>query len=490
MKILVAIVTCAAYRHRADAQRETWVKDMASAFPSADVRFFFGASGPRLRDDEVVLPVDDGYETLPLKVQRMFRWALDEGYDWVFKLDDDVYLRPERLATSVPSAPHEYCGRLRGASGKYPAPYASGFSYWISAKAMSLVVRSAWTGDKAEDRWIGNLLSRKNVFCYPDYRFVVVQAKKSASSSQEGPRSGNEIISACEYEGAEEMRRAHEEFLTLPSVPEEEGLPEGKLSRVGVMIKTFLRDGYMMEAVRGCEVSLPECKMVIVDDGIEAKRKITFYSELRRKGHKCVWLPTDSGFGAKANTALAYLDREYVLIGSDDFDFAGEGVREGVERLMDVLDSCPWIAVASGRVDNKPYEGTIERGDRYIREHRLSEEGFSQTEAGTEYKECDLTVNYSLIRRSILGMDKIHWHAEWKIGGDHFQFFDDVRKAGHKIAFVRGANINQLPFNSSWQHPDYPRMRARARKSLPGFFKKQSIDRYIGFDGRVDTIQT
>jgi hypothetical protein len=116
-------------------------------------------------------------------------------------------------------------------------------------------------------------------------------------------------------------------------------------------------------------------------------------------------------------------------------------------RLLDVMDSRPDIACASGRVDGIPYEGYIERGDDYIREHRLTEDNYDSDRQGTEYKLCDLTVNYNLVRRSALGYGQGSLAPQWKIGGDHFTFYDDLKKAGHKIAWVKGVNIDQL---NSW----------------------------------------
>jgi len=97
MRILVACITCHKFRDRADAQRKTWVPDLVGA----DIRFFVGGGEPE-RPDEVILPVDDGYRALPEKVKYVFQWALNHGYDWCVKIDDDVYLRPDRLLNAIP----------------------------------------------------------------------------------------------------------------------------------------------------------------------------------------------------------------------------------------------------------------------------------------------------------------------------------------------------------------------------------------------------
>src|SRR5208282_5975493 len=132
MKILIAIVSC-----RRDARngfnqavRDTWLQDIAK-FPEAEYKFFIGDGTPvpsdvdslirasevkgfsdnnrgidyskkteeceaianeplgELRDDEILLSVPDDYRYLAVKVQATFRWAYDNGFDFVYKCDVD-----------------------------------------------------------------------------------------------------------------------------------------------------------------------------------------------------------------------------------------------------------------------------------------------------------------------------------------------------------------------------------------------------------------
>jgi len=115
LRQLIAITTCHPYRDRAAAIRNTWAREVEDA----DVRFFFGR-GPKVHDYEVILDCPDGYHFLSQKTQLIRRWALDHSFDYLWKIDDDCYLRPERLRSV---APHDYVGRLRGPSGNYLAPY-------------------------------------------------------------------------------------------------------------------------------------------------------------------------------------------------------------------------------------------------------------------------------------------------------------------------------------------------------------------------------
>jgi hypothetical protein len=354
MKLLIAVMSCHAYRDRANAIRATWANDVPQG---VDLRFFLG-NAPELAkiipgEDEVFLDVPDDYGRFPLKVQAMRRWARDHGYDFLLKLDDDVYLRPERaLASGFEKS--DYIGRLRGPSGGFPAPYCSGFAYWLSRRAIDAICDLPWNGDTAEDRFTGNSLLEAGIKPDHEPRHAVVWSKRNQLSFVEPSRMGNQIIAACEYP-PHMMLAVHKDFETgVRSQFTPPSIAPGAMNRVAVMIKTFLRDGYLFACLKGLQQFFPDAKLVIIDDGAESAEKIRKYADLRLAGHYCTWLPFDSGFGAKANAAIPHCDREFVLIGSDDFDFKDRVARVSVEKMLKVLDADPEIDVASGRVDSRP----------------------------------------------------------------------------------------------------------------------------------------
>lgn len=501
MKILIAIKTCHRYRERAEAQRATWVPRLAAAIPEAwtvDLRFFVGrlpAGVPALprAADTVALDCDDNYHGLPDKFRGICRWALAGGYDYLFNSDDDVYIVPERLL-ATDFAAHDYSGRLRGPSGGYPAPYASGFATWLSRRAFEVLAASPLDGHRAQDRWAGNVLSEQGIACTRDPRFVVAHSLRNTCCAQEGARAGNDVVAACEF-WPDDMKREHEAFVNGDR-PRTKTFPlptDTPLSSVAVMIKTFLRDGYLFQTVRDIERCLPGLKMVIVDDGYESRTKIALYAKLARRGHACVWLPFDSGFGAKANAAVPFLDRPYTLIGSDDFSFAGAGVSEGIRKLIAVLDHDPEVGSVAGHVNGRPYEGFIERGPEWIREIALDPEHceYQTTAAGLRYAYCDLTVNYNLVRSKLLGPGQIVFETRTKMGSDHFDFYDDLRKLGMKTAWCPGVNIDELkdPALRAANHRDYPKYRGRSRAGIPGFLRKYGIKRYLCMSGHVDELR-
>jgi hypothetical protein len=489
MKVLIAVLTCHRFRSRADAVRVTWGKQLSGSRPPSinsrhdvDLRFFLGG-GTAERDDEVILNCGDAYLDLPHKLRAVCQWARAQGYDYIYKSDDDAYVVPGRLLASG-FEKHDYCGRLRGPSGNFSAPYCSGFGYWLSARAASILADARPNGDTAEDRYVANTLLASGVQPQHDPRYVVLASEKHSRNSKEPPRKGNAIIAACEFAPAA-MWKIHQEFLAgVPSEIKPHKAPSGNLADVDILIKTFLRDGYLFKCLAGLEKNFPECRLVVVDDGFESNEKITLYSALRERGHACVWLPFDSGFGAKANEGLRQCERKYVLIGSDDFDFAPEDAREGVEKLRAVLEHDKTMAIASGRLNARPYESCLSVGDRSVREVAGHRE--VRQHGGIVYRVCDLTVNFSLIRRTALR--QIFWDENVKIGGgEHGAFFLDAKRAGLGVCVVDGVLIREVPFTFSLMHPSYPHYRKRARDPGRACLKRRGIDHWILQNGLSET---
>jgi hypothetical protein len=254
------------------------------------------------------------------------------------------------------------------------------------------------------------------------------------------------------------------------------------LSKVAIGIKTFLRDGALFNTIQAIRDTVPEVQMIIADDGEMTEEKDGIYADLQREKHEIIILPFDSGFGAKSNaiTLASKLPnkRPYLLIGSDDFDFRPSSVREGIEKMVDVLDNAP-IDIAGGRVFG-PYEFFLEEKSGVIREIpiRVDEKAW--------YNECDLTVNYCLIRSSILGFgsNQVHWDSDVRIGGgEHGAFFVDVKRVGYKVAYVPGVQISEQKNVSSQRYQGY---RNRSANPARPCFVRRGITEYILGNGRHD----
>jgi hypothetical protein len=169
MKILIAITSYEAARHNGmnDAVRDTWLKDLDRS--KADALFFSGRDTIKTNGlDEVRLNVPDGYNAVTHKVIESTRWALNYGYELIFRTYPDVYIRPERLLTAVPDK--AYVGHpMAGANGVI---YASGGAgYWLRAREAAFLLDNMIPYDWAEDRWVGTVMQANNVILWGDTRY-------------------------------------------------------------------------------------------------------------------------------------------------------------------------------------------------------------------------------------------------------------------------------------------------------------------------------
>jgi hypothetical protein len=157
-KALFAIVNA---RHRQDWRdiiRRTWLplvpKDRADAF------FFVGQGSPISDSESVVeLQCSDAYKDLPSKVQNICRWALQNGYDHVLKIDDDVVIRPTLFLDSG-FQNYDFSGQ-ENRPGKPAVTY--GFCYTLSRKSMEAVSRAGLPHDFDDEKWVAQVLYRADI---------------------------------------------------------------------------------------------------------------------------------------------------------------------------------------------------------------------------------------------------------------------------------------------------------------------------------------
>ena len=221
MNVLIAVLSCRGYETRRESQRDTWMKDIREwSGVNVDCRFFLGGQEPRffleqepsIWSDEVFLACDDRYDALPSKIAAIARWALDAGYDFIFKCDDDTYVRPSRLLASGFQG-CDYLGFIEDRDchlRAYPFPVyphaQGGPGYWLSRKAMQ-VVASQLPNIPQEDFAVGEALARAGIPASHDERYVHVP-----EFPQEGVRPDFISLHKCD---PAEMHRVHEHFQVL-----------------------------------------------------------------------------------------------------------------------------------------------------------------------------------------------------------------------------------------------------------------------------------
>lgn len=180
MKILIAILSCARDQWAHQQVRETWLKSCP-----VDYRFFVGRECLKVDSDEVALDENDSVHTD--KVRAMIRWAINNGYDYIFKCDPDTYVCVPRLLKSG-FEKYDWSG-----GGNPQMPYG-GSGYWLSQKAMAALEQGTDDGvrrPQAEDQWIGHNLDRLGFVSYIDARYN--------SLTSDGPQLNNDIITSHQY---------------------------------------------------------------------------------------------------------------------------------------------------------------------------------------------------------------------------------------------------------------------------------------------------
>jgi len=166
VKALIAVVTCAPHVLHRNVIRETWMP----LVKGADVKFFFGHTATQ--GDEVQVDCDDSYEGLPSKVRSIVRWSLDNGYDYMFKCDDDVVLKPEKVLHSTSA---DFIGH-KNDSRQYPIPF--GFLYGMSKRAMQLVAEEPLPSNNNDEAWVTAVLGRAGIKLQHDPRYVMYTGQR------------------------------------------------------------------------------------------------------------------------------------------------------------------------------------------------------------------------------------------------------------------------------------------------------------------------
>lgn len=192
LKILFAVITCHRRTYAAEATHNThvsghntngeWVRRawLSNAAGKVDVKFFYGITnweysaieaytqGSSMAADEIVLPVGDDYYSLVPKVRAAIRWARDAGYDFMLKMDDDVFVDVDKTLANF--LPMDYRGNMRegqvkrfGEEPELTVKYACGPAYWLSRRAMEAILNAPEPATPYEDRATGYVLSQAGI---------------------------------------------------------------------------------------------------------------------------------------------------------------------------------------------------------------------------------------------------------------------------------------------------------------------------------------
>ncbi len=164
MKILIAIPSCHSFRQYEQTVRDTWGPEVA---PSSDLRFFLGNPQGTPSLDEVFLDVPDDWDGITKKCVEMFRWTLDQGYEFVWKVDLDTLVRPRQLLGSGLDV-YDWVG------GRNSFFASGGAGYGLSRRAMENVLRHPITTTCEEDVHMARALLEQGIELHADPRFKFI----------------------------------------------------------------------------------------------------------------------------------------------------------------------------------------------------------------------------------------------------------------------------------------------------------------------------
>ena len=147
---------------RVNTIRDTWVNGLKEL--DIPYKFFYGTvlrdAKPNRRvpethilrpalSDEIYLPCGDNYTQNPAKMKAICRWALDHGYDYILRTDDDTFIYPDRLfATNWDQ--YNYSGSCA------TDDFHPGGCLFLSRRMMELVIAAPVT-NYADDVWMGQV---------------------------------------------------------------------------------------------------------------------------------------------------------------------------------------------------------------------------------------------------------------------------------------------------------------------------------------------
>ena len=259
------------------------------------------------------------------------------------------------------------------------------------------------------------------------------------------------------------------------------------LSDVTIAITAGSRRGYLDAALNGIRRYLPECRVVVAnDDGLKTTLGgFPLYSGV-------IWkeLPPDTFLTRKRNEAVKLVDTKYTLMASDDFDFTTD-TRAALIRMERILDSWRNVDVIGGTYNDRAYEGflTIKAGE-YIKETRLNEHDAKSflrdgSFRSTNLYKVDITANWFLAHTFVLR--QVPWDENiGPIGGEHADWFLDLKAANRTVVWTPGLNMYEQPKNREMEAPGYRAMRKRAFETGHKLMlAKRGVKQYFGFDEEV-----
>lgn len=176
MRLLVAVIASKLPEFQRiinDGQRATWANPKCHG-PKSDVVFYYGdGSSVIAKDDEVYLPVPEGYENIIRKTTAFFAYALEHRpFDYLFRTNCSSYVHIASLRKHLSDKPRSkyFSAHLGFENGR---PFASGAGYVLTPDLVELTIKHREKVDFPhcpDDVILSNLLQDLGVTIVPARR--------------------------------------------------------------------------------------------------------------------------------------------------------------------------------------------------------------------------------------------------------------------------------------------------------------------------------
>jgi hypothetical protein len=146
----------------------------------------------------VSLPVQDTYDRLAAKVHCFYRYALEHyDFEYLFKCDDDTYVRPERLCR-LPRTGVDFLGSMQILRG-----YAQGGAGYLMSRRMVKHFASQSAANRPEDVFFTELAKASGM--------TLASTERLQGYKDQVPEVENEVVTG-HWLNPFEMHRVHAGF--------------------------------------------------------------------------------------------------------------------------------------------------------------------------------------------------------------------------------------------------------------------------------------